>query len=364
MSKITLAILCGGPSSEHTISLWSAKAVIEAVDRQRYALYVIGIARDGTWQLYETDNYLSDAEDAQRIALQNPQGSVTFRPGCGGKLYAEGNKGIIATIDVVFPVLHGPYGEDGCMQGFLKTCGVPFVGSGVLSSAIAMDKDIANRLVEQAGFSAGTWRCVKSKTGVAEAKRLLEVLGLPCFVKPANAGSAMGVQKVKTAEDLPQAMMKAFEFDEKILVETEVVGREIECAVLGNAELSVALPGEIISHGDFYDFEAKYVQAADAEGGASVVLAKELTPAQIKTVQDLALNIYQVLQCEGFARVDFFLTADGRFIFNELNTIPGFTRISQFPKLWEASGLAFPALVDKLVELALEKRKSASAVLC
>ncbi|MEZ5258312.1 MAG: D-alanine--D-alanine ligase family protein [Ilumatobacteraceae bacterium] len=253
---------------------------------------------------------------------------------------------------VVLPLLHGPLGEDGTVQGLLELSGVPYVGSGVLASSVAMDKVMAKVVLAQHGFVQAPWRSLREDhVGPTTASELAAELGLPVFVKPANMGSSVGVSKAKTVEEIDRALAVAFSYDEWVVLEAAVVGREIEVAVLGNRSPRASLPGEIVPGEEFYDYEDKYVT-----DGAELHVPAPLDDAHVAEVQQLAVRAFQALRCEGMARVDFFLdTVADRFVLNEVNTIPGFTPISMYPKMWEASGLAYPALIDELVRLAIER---------
>ena len=253
-------------------------------------------------------------------------------------------------IDVVFPVLHGPFGEDGTVQGLLRLADVPFVGAGVLGSAVGMDKDVMKRLLRDAGIPVGKFITLRAgdKLSFKDAKKKL---GSPLFVKPANLGSSVGVSKVRTETEFKKAVKEAFQFDTKVIVEEFIEGREIECSVLGNDDPIASVPGEIILHDDFYSYDAKYID----ENGASLEIPAKLDAKTRKLVQETAVRTFKALECEGMGRVDSFVTKDGRVVVNEINTIPGFTSISMYPKLWEASGISYSKLVDKLIQLAIER---------
>ncbi len=314
--KLRIGVLFGGKSAEHEVSIQSAQNVIAALDKKKYDVVPVKIAKDGAWD----------------VAQLFP---------------ATGHK---KPFDVVFPVLHGPFGEDGSVQGLLKLAGVAHVGAGVLGSAGGMDKDVMKRLLRDAGIPIGTFLVLHSyeKISFAAAKK---ALGCPMFVKPANLGSSVGVSKVSNAKEFEQALADAFQYDTKILIEEAIVGREIECGVLGNDAPIASVPGEIIPHADFYSYDAKYID----EDGAALAIPAKLSTRETKAVQALAIKTFKVLECAGLARVDFFLKQNGEILVNEINTLPGFTDISMYPKLWEASGLSQPALLDRLIELALER---------
>ncbi len=346
--KIRVAILFGGKSAEHEVSIQSAKNVYNSLDKKKYDVSLIGIDKKGDWHLCP-EQYLLDASFSQQKVLDAMDTvSLSTKDGTRGLVTAS----LSQPIDVVFPILHGPFGEDGSMQGLLKLANIPFVGSGVLGSAVAMDKDVAKRLLRDAGLPISQFLVYRKGDTISFAE-VTKKLGLPCFVKPANLGSSVGVSKVQTEKELKKAVEDAFAYDTKILIEEFIPGREIECSVLGNEDPIVSIPGEIIAIHDFYSYEAKYLD----ENGANLNIPANLSPEKIKEVQALALKTFSVLCLEGMARIDCFFTPDEKFYINEANTIPGFTNISMYPKLWEASGISYSELVDRLIELALQRHK-------
>ena len=353
MKKINVGILFGGKSTEHEVSLQSAKNVVDALDKDRYDVTLIGIHKSGRWYVHDSAHFLLNSNDPRRIALNKTDKNVAFVGGIESKqTLCASDKGSWGNIDVVFPILHGPYGEDGTVQGLLKLANLPFVGAGVLGSAIGMDKDVTKRLLRDADVPIA--RFVIVHTWEQETANFISIskeLGLPLFVKPANAGSSVGVSKVNNEADFANALEKAFQFDTKVLIEEFVQGREIECAVLGNEAPIASGIGEIITQRDFYSYEAKYID----ENGALLKIPANLSPELVHTVQEMAIKTYKVLCCEGMARVDFFLTKDNKLVVNEINTIPGFTNISMYPKLWEISGISYSQLIDKLIELAIAR---------
>jgi len=259
-------------------------------------------------------------------------------------------KRALGSVDVVFPVLHGPFGEDGTVQGLLKLAQVPFVGAGVLGSAIGMDKDVMKRLLRDAKIPVAKFLVFdRASAYEIDFSRIKRVLGLPLFVKPANLGSSVGISKVSNRKQFARAVKEAFRYDNKILLEEFIRGREIECSVLGNEHPLASLPGEIITRHDFYSYDAKYID----EKGAQLMIPAKLPPRVVKKIQKMAIASFKVLCCEGMARVDFFLSPAGKIIVNEINTIPGFTKISMYPKLWEASGVSYRNLIDRLIRLAI-----------
>lgn len=336
MRKVRVAIIFGGRSAEHEVSLQSAKNVIAALDKKKYEPVLIGIDKTGCWYLHDLAHYLLNETDPKLIGLAKSNKELVVPP----TPLAPKNLGI----DVVFPVLHGTFGEDGTIQGFLKLANVPFVGAGVLGSAVGMDKDVQKRLLRDAKIPV-------AKFFTYTAPPAKSPLPYPVFVKPANTGSSVGISKAHNQKEFTKAVNEAFRYDRKILIEETITGREIECSVLGNENPVASLPGEVLSTHEFYDYEAKYID----ENGAVLKIPAKLTRAQVKEIQTLAVKAYQILCCEGMARVDMFLQKNGKVLINEINTIPGFTKISMYPKLWEASGISYTQLIDKLITLALER---------
>jgi D-alanine-D-alanine ligase len=345
--KLRVAILFGGKSAEHEISLLSAKNIVDAIDKKKYQVVLIGIDRKGRWSLSEA------AKSPKPMRVGGAGKSLAWVPGKRMNPLARlSDLGSIGAIDVVFPVLHGPLGEDGTVQGLLKLADLPFVGAGVLGSAVSMDKDVMKRLLRDAGIPTARFLVFDHSSRAAiEFEDIKRCLGLPVFVKPANLGSSVGISKVKDRKQLQRAVKDAFEYDGKILIEESVEGREIECSVLGNDQPVASLPGEIITSHEFYSYEAKYLD----EKGALLEIPAKLPESIIREIQDLSVRTFKALCCEGLARVDFFLRDNKEVIVNEINTIPGFTKISMYPKLWEASGISYTELIDRLIQLALER---------
>ena len=368
--KLRVAVIYGGRSGEHEISCISAASVIRNLDTARFEVVPIAIDKQGRWHL--NDIRLIDAamkslptqfsaSTPQVLLPSNPMGEDER-----GMVVVEGSRavagGSVGAFDVIFPVLHGPLGEDGTVQGLLEMAEVPYVGCGVLASAVGMDKDVAKRLARDAGvlivpfvtLRKGEWKT----HGRELRERVGRELGFPVFVKPANMGSSVGVHKVKEASQLEASVEDSFQYDVKVLAERAIDGREIEFAVLENPVYGepplVSTAGEINSTHEFYSYEAKYLD----EKGADMSIPARLTPEQMKQGQDLARTIFSTLECEGMARVDMFLDRkSGAFYFNEVNTIPGFTHISMYPKMWEASGLAYKELLSRLVDLAVARHE-------
>ncbi len=348
--KLRVAILFGGKSAEHEVSLQSARNVANALDAKKYETVLIGINKAGQWLAPGvSERYLALSSNQPTKVPEKSREVVMMAPSGEGVLTRDSGE-VEGKIDVVFPVLHGPFGEDGTVQGLLKLADVPFVGAGVLGSAVGMDKDVMKRLLRDAGIPIAKFIVVRSheKIKFADAKKQL---GLPMFVKPANLGSSVGVSKVRSEAEFKYALKHAFEFDTKVLVEEFIDGREIECSVLGNENPIASVPGELMLQSEFYSYEAKYLDADAMTPRIPASLSPELT----KKVQELAVASFKALECEGMGRVDSFVTRDGRVLVNEINTIPGFTNISMYPKMWEASGLSYAKIIDKLIELALER---------
>jgi D-alanine-D-alanine ligase len=353
----TVLLLCGGKSEEHEISLISAKCLLDAFDRKLFTPIVVGISKKGVWFLEEEESFFEGEFRADKIRLNENRPTVSVVPFLSekgqGQLLCEGQ---MITFDVVFPILHGPFGEDGTLQGLFDMAGVPYVGSGCGSSSNCMDKAITKHLVKDAGVKVGEFVELKAPS---EAKKYLDkikALGLPLFVKPSRMGSSVGISKVKEWGQLEKALEIAFQHDSKVLLEKAVVGREIECAVLGTPRSArVALPGEIIpdSQIGWYSYEAKYLLPEGAKTQVPAPLSETLQ----KQFQETALKVFQVMECDGLARVDFFLEKGTEEIYlNEVNTLPGFTPISMYPKMWQASGLSYSDLVTELLNLALRKK--------
>jgi D-alanine-D-alanine ligase len=357
MTKKRVLVLFGGRSAEHEISLLSARFVVQALDPERYEPVLVGIDKLGRWQLESREALLAVGTDARAVALspQAPGVSLPARPSPGGavelSLEARGALGV----DVVFPVLHGPMGEDGTVQGLLELAGLPYVGAGVLGSAVGMDKDVMKRLLEQAGLPILPYVTLRQQRFARERTTLLAQaggLGFPCFVKPANLGSSVGVSRVLEPSGLGAAIDRAFELDGKVVVEQGLDRpREIELAVLGGVSPLVSLPGEIVvDHPDgFYSYAAKYLD----EAGATTRVPANLDAEGVARAQELARLTFEALECEGMARVDLFLDRAGKLWVNEINTIPGFTPVSMYPKLMEASGVPARELVSRLIEDAI-----------
>ena len=392
MAKLRVGVIYGGRSGEHEVSVASAASIIKHLDRERYEPVPIRIEKDGRWTLPQRPPTAISAAEVidgakQRAAGDRAERPVTVMPAFpgaetlltidrAGSASGASAAGAVAPahttvtalpLDVVFPVLHGPFGEDGTVQGLLELANVPYVGPGVMASAVGMDKATMKILFEARGLPVTPWYAFIASDWARQRDAVVTAslaLGLPLFVKPANLGSSVGISKVKTADALVPAIELALSFDRKVIVEAGVAdAREIECAVLGNDEPAASIAGEIIPSREFYDYEAKYL-----DEGSQTVIPADLTPAQLAEVQRLAIEAFKAIDGAGMSRVDFLLSrATGALLLNEINTIPGFTTISMFAKLWGASGVDFAALVDRLIQLAIarhqEKQRLRTSVL-
>jgi D-alanine-D-alanine ligase len=333
MSRLRVAVLTGGRSSEHEVALASARSVLESLDPGRYETVTVEIGRDGRWQL-------------PRVA----QGELVRNGGVGATelvpVAASGVPETLREVDVVFPVLHGPFGEDGTVQGLLELADVPYVGAGVTASSLCMDKDLMKAVLRDRDIP------VTRNVVVRAGERAENPFGYPVFVKPARLGSSVGITKARSPEELAAGVELAFRHDEKVLIEEFVTGVEVECGVLGNKQPIASLPGEIVANADWYDYSAKY-----DEGGMELIVPPRITESQIQRVQEVSVDSFVATDCEGMARVDCFVRDDGEVLVNELNTIPGFTATSVYAKLFEASGVPYSELLDRLVELALDRHQ-------
>jgi D-alanine-D-alanine ligase len=358
--KIRVGIVFGGQSVEHEISILSARNVLAALDRSRFEPVLIGIDKAGRWLKQDAQKLLASEQDPRLVAIQAGL-PVQVAPRMTVAM-PNSSPGASQIVDVLFPVLHGTLGEDGAMQGLFEVAAIPYVGAGVLGSAIGMDKDVMKRLLRDAEVPVTQFRTLRHDRFDADPQQACQdllALGLPLFTKPANAGSSVGVRKVASAAELLESVRYAFQFDSKVIAEAAVQGREIELAVLGGSPASVTVAGEIIvAHPDgFYSYDAKYI-----DEGARLVIPAKLSADELSRAQSLALRAFEVLECEGMARVDMFLKEDGALLINEINTIPGFTAISMYPKLWAASGVPPKQLVTRLIELALARGERRAAI--
>ena len=354
MEKLRVGLLFGGRSVEHDVSIVSATSILAALDKSRYAVSLIGVDPGGRWHLApanENSGILGEVLQEAQVFLPAAPGETTLAPAVGGNPLGE-----LGRLDVVFPIIHGRGGEDGSLQGLLELAEIPYVGSGVLSTALQMDKDFAKRILADAGLPVTPWvtfsGAVLDRDGLRAAAEHAETeIGFPVFVKPANSGSSVGISRAENIPELIAAIADAQRYDRKVIVEASVDAREIEVAVLGNDTPEASVPGEIRSTGTFYDYDAKYRDAA-----TELIIPAELEPEETETIREMAIAAYQTLDAEGMARVDFLVEkGTNRLYINELNSLPGFTSGSMYPKLWEATGLPYAALLDRLIELALER---------
>lgn len=350
MAAQHIAIIYGGKSTEHEVSIRSARNIAKAIDKTKYTLSLIAIAKDGSW-------YSKSMEELSTENVVLPSNNrLSLIPG--------GNRGILlnlssntelAPLDAVFPIVHGTGGEDGTLQGLLKTMNIPFVGPGVVGSALCIDKEVAKRMLNEAGIKNSKFLAYhSSERAQITYEQAHAVLGVPMYIKPPNLGSSIGISKVTNKAEFDAAIDEAFKFDRKVLIEQNIVGREIECAVMGNADVKASPVGEVVTNEEshtFYDYAAKYT---DANGSVTMIPAQMVEATQNR-IREIAIKTYKTLNCEGMSRVDVFLTDTNEIVVNEVNTLPGFTDISMYPKLWEADGIAYADLITKLIDLAIER---------
>jgi len=350
--KIKVGILFGGRSAEHEVSLQSAKNVIDAIDKDKYDVTLIGIDKNGHWYLNDSSKFLLNADNPKLIKLDNSNKEVALTTGKSSSLVSFSENNSLNKVDVIFPILHGTFGEDGTVQGLLKLADIPFVGASVLGSSVGMDKDVMKRLLRDADIPISDFVVYKKfeydKINFEEVEKKL---GLPMFVKPANLGSSVGISKVNSKEQFKTAIDEAFLYDNKIVIEENISGRELECAVLGNDEPIASIVGEIIPKHEFYSYDAKYLD----DNGATLKVPADISEDVSQKIRELAIKTFTTLCCEGMGRVDFFLVNNKDIFVNEINTIPGFTKISMYPRLWSETGIAYKELIDRLITLAIER---------
>jgi D-alanine-D-alanine ligase len=352
-TRMRIAVLFGGRSAEHEVSLQSARNVMNVLDQGKYEVIPIGIDRGGRWHLETSAIALLDGASGEPLRISPSSREIALTPSGGNQALIDlAGHDSMGAVDVLFPVLHGPFGEDGSVQGLAKLANLPCVGSGILGSAVSMDKDIMKRLLRDAGLPIADFTTYRSTEEAKEAyDATVERLGRTLFVKPANLGSSVGVSKTTDRQSYAEAVELAFQFDTKIIVEEEIRGRELEVSVLGNEAPVASLPGEVVPQSSFYSYEAKYVD----EDGAALIIPAEVSPTLAESLATMAVQSFQTLECRGMARVDFLTDQEDRPIVNEVNTIPGFTAISMYPKLWEESGIPYAELVGRLIDLAIEE---------
>mgnify|MGYP001567674999 CR=1 FL=1 len=349
-----IAIVYGGKSTEHEVSVRSARNIYTAIDRQRFTPILIGVDKDGKWILKDEDEFLK-----QDIVIFKEKNQLAVIPGKNkNQIVYLNNISQSFNIDAVFPIIHGTGGEDGTIQGLIKTLNIPFVGTGVLGSSVCLDKELTKRLLNEAKIPNSKFKSyLANEKSIIDYNQLKYDLGLPMYIKPPNLGSSVGISKVHNENEFNQAIDLAFRFDRKVLIEESIEGREIECAIIGNEDIKASLPGEVLTIGEnheFYSYDAKYT---DANGSVTVIPA-DVTAQEIEAIKEIAIKTYKCLNCEGMARVDVFLQSDGEVLVNEVNTIPGFTDISMYPKLWKANGISYPDLITELINLAIERHKT------
>ncbi len=353
--KKRVGVLYGGKSPEHEVSLQSARNIIAAIDREQFDVVPIAITKEGVWTLPDPNNLFENANDPLKIALTKTKTILLLSPGAPSPIFVLGADKSFLDLDVVFPVLHGAFGEDGSIQGVLKYLDIPYVGPGILGSAVGMDKDIMKRLLRDSGIRNSKWVLVRQhEREEVNFDTIKSSLGLPMFIKPANLGSSVGVHRVENEAEFFAGLDDALSYDPKVIIEEAISGRELECAVLGNEDVKASAIGEVLTSHTVYSYEAKYV---DKDGSQSIIPA-ELDEETLGRLKDISVAVYKVVNAEGLSRVDSFLTEDGEIIVNEINTIPGFTDISMYPKLWAESGLSQMDLLTELLNLGLKRHEN------
>ncbi|NCB39710.1 MAG: D-alanine--D-alanine ligase [Erysipelotrichia bacterium] len=372
-TRLKVGVIFGGRSGEHEVSLVSANSIIKALNPEKYEIIPVGITRQGSWMVgVKPEKMLEYSKTRSNSCLAfagaaSGKASLNCDPANKGLMLLDKQcSGEHVKLDVLFPIIHGTYGEDGTLQGMLELADMPYVGCGVLASAAGMDKTFSKRLFNDAGINIAPYKEVLRSSWRANPEKIIceveSTIGYPCFIKPVNSGSSVGISKAKNRDSFETAMNEAARYDRKILIEAHIDGREIEVSVLGNDDPIASIPGEIVPCNEFYDYSAKYI-----DDRSELKIPADLTPELTEEIRKTAIKAYKALDCAGMARVDFFLERKtNRIIINEINTIPGFTNVSMYPKLWEATGITYPQLVDKLVELAIEryrdKQESLAAV--
>ncbi|MEH7015248.1 MULTISPECIES: D-alanine--D-alanine ligase [Bacillus] len=353
MMKIKLGLLYGGKSAEHQVSLQTALAVSKALDQEKFEVHPIYITEQGQW--VRGERIEGEVKSVQALQLNGEENAIS-PVSLSSEIIPMAASDKENAIDVIFPLLHGPNGEDGTVQGLLELMNIPYVGNGVLASAAGMDKVIMKNIFAEAGLPQAKYvsfiRSVWEKDRTAAYEKVEETLGYPCFVKPANLGSSVGINKCKNRDELENAFEEAFQFDRKIIVEENIIGREVEIGVLGNDEPKCSVVGEIVAKKEFYDYKSKYI-----DGDTAMIIPVEITEAEYEKIKEYAIRAFQSLDGAGLTRADFFLTKDGDVFINEVNTMPGFTPFSMFPLLWENTGVPYPELIQELVRLAIERHE-------
>lgn len=359
-NKMKVALIFGGRSAEHEVSVKSVKNVCEALDKSRFEAVLIGISQTGTWFYFQNEKDIQNLQAIKDEELKTKFPTLSFSSVFQKPLFMPKyqNSNVVEKaieVDVAFPIMHGTFGEDGCIQGLFQMINLPFVGCGVLSSSVGMDKDMMKRAFVQSGIPTSDWRVLNSWEAPIKYEDLVLQLGSPFFIKPANAGSSVGVHKIKNAAEFEKNLKDAFLYDHKVLAERFILGREVECSVLGLiSSPRASLPGEVIPKHEFYSYEAKYLD----DNGAAIRIPADLKQEVVEKIQSLAKKVFTSLECSGLSRVDFFVTEKNEIFVNEINTIPGFTNISMYPKMWEASGIGYRELITQLIDLAMQRYES------
>lgn len=351
-----ILVICGGKSAEHEVSLLSARNIVSAMDRLAFTPIPIVISRQGCWHVLNEPAFCNESSDFEQILLTGELCTLMRLPEQTILLTLSGKQ---IPIDAAFPLVHGPMGEDGTLQGLLEMMSIPYVGSGVLSSAIGMDKDIFKQILARHHISVGPFITLKDKNTIPSFEEVTKELDSKIlFIKPSVMGSSVGIRKVSTKEQYEEAVSQAFLYSFKVLIEKYLPGQEVECSVLGNQNPVASCVGEVIPHHEFYSYEAKYLDP----NGAELVIPARLNPTVAEDIRRTAVRAFEVIECKGFARVDFFVTPENKVFVNELNSIPGFTAISMYPKMWEASGLDYTTLITKLIDFAYEEFAAKQAI--
>jgi len=354
--KINLGLIFGGRSGEHEVSLQSAKSIAAAVNKEKYDLLLIAIDKSGNWYYVDPSSYLENADDPKNIKLKvSPDQQIAIVPSNNSnEIRRLSDSKVLGKLDVAFSIIHGTFGEDGSIQGYFDIMNIPCIGASVLGSAVGMDKIVAKNLLVQENIKVADWLVADKYSNIEKiTQEAASEFNFPIFVKPACSGSSVGVYKAENISSLKESIVKALKFDSRVLLEKAIKGREIECAILGNDELIASIPGEIIPKHSFYSYEAKYIDA----NGAKLEMPAKISTDIAERVKEMAKKTYKALSCSGMARVDMFLTENGDLYLNEINTLPGFTKISMYPKLMDLSGISYSELIDRLVQLAIEKHK-------
>lgn len=354
--KLKIGLVFGGKSGEHEVSLVSARSIYGALDKKKYDIKLIGIDKKGEWHLGDPKNLWIQSKIIKdmRMNLKAPKITAVNKNGKVCLIDLKNGKNI-ADIDAFFPITHGTFGEDGCLQGFLELLNAAYVGPGVLGSAVGMDKDLMKRVLQHAGIRVAKFYILRRKDRSGKNISLIaKDLKFPIFAKPCNLGSSVGISKARNKKELNKAIKLAFQFDNKVILEEFIKGREFECSVLGNENPIASFPGEIkLTPGHFYSYHAKYI----ADDIATPTPVADLPKDMVKKIQETAIRVFKILNCEGMGRVDFFLTPKGKLYANEINTLPGFTSVSMYPKMFEASWISYPQLLDKLIQLGIERKE-------